>query len=66
MNAQSFKNLSAKIFDCFTVLKIHEKIENRQIFVCYCFILYKEKMLQKEPQLKVNGDKLISLGIHFN
>ena len=37
MNAQSFKNLSPKIFDCFTVLKIHEKIENRQIF---CLLLF--------------------------
>jgi len=43
-DAQNYKNLFLKVFDFSKILKIYEKITLGTLF-CFCFILYKEKIL---------------------
>ena len=45
MVAQNFKSLCAKVLDFYQILKMHEKILLNPRIFSFCFILYKEKML---------------------
>ena len=46
MDAQNYKQMYPNTLDFCEILKKREKIwKYANFFVCYCFILYKEKML---------------------
>ena len=53
MNYQNFKNLCFKVFYFCKILKMREKnIMKSAKFFCFCFVLYKEKMLTDKTTIK--------------
>ena len=53
MDAQSYTNLCPKVFDFCSILKIRKKILlNLWTFFCYCFKVYKEKMIKDKATIK--------------
>ena len=45
MNDQNYKNMFLKVFDFCKILTKNDNIIKSAIFICFCYKLYKEKIL---------------------
>ena len=52
MNDQNLKNLCLKVFYFSKILKMRKKYNGIRKLFCFCFILYKEKMLTDKAKVK--------------